>query len=66
MKIGDGAGTKNIRSARHNNLSRYSNISQFSGDFHCSGYVEGCFAKAQRPGGLYHAFNKLLGTSLVT
>ena len=66
MVVGDGATTKNIRSARHNNLSRYSIISEFSGDFHCSGYVEECFAKAQGPGGLYHAVNKVLGKTLVT
>ena len=64
MVVGDGATTKNIRFARHNNLSRYSNISEFSGDFHCSWYVEECFAKAQGPGGLYHAVNKVLGKSI--
>ena len=59
--VGDGATTKTIRSARHNSLVRYSKICEFSGDFHCSGYFEECFAKAQGPGGLYHVVNVVLG-----
>ena len=60
IMIGDNATTKNIRSARWNNFSSYSWISETPGDFHCSGYLEECFAKAQGPGGLYYAVNKVL------
>ena len=49
LMLGDVATTKNIRSARWNNLSRFSAISEVHGDFHCSGYLEECYAKAQDP-----------------
>ena len=59
--IGDNATTKNIRSTRWNNYSAYNWVSELPGDFHCSGYIEECFAKALGPGRLYHAVNKILG-----